>query len=73
MKWFILMHLKIQKQNDQQKESSTGTLFIFVERALTYIENVHHREGSITKQSKSAAIICRAVALFLPVLGSFIS
>ena len=36
---------------------------------LTFIESLHNGEKRITKQSKIAAIICLALALFILILG----
>ncbi|GAA0440717.1 hypothetical protein GCM10008983_17190 [Lentibacillus halophilus] len=40
--------------------------------ALSFIESLHKNDERITKQSKTAAIICLGIALILPVIFSFL-
>jgi hypothetical protein len=38
---------------------------------LSFMESLHNNDKRITKQTKSAAIICLGVALLLPVILNF--
>lgn len=39
---------------------------------LSFIEGLKKSEERVTKQSKAAAIICLGLALFIPILASFV-